>query len=196
MQNLESYKNSDGITYTSPKNGLVYKNLKAIRAHMSYAGTTDTDTFSKRMYKVKCEHCNNEYGISNIKRHEAYCYLNPTNTKLCKVCQQPIKHYKTSKGTCSRSCANTYFKKGSSNGNYKGTQYTTICWEHHKKECIVCGEDKIVAVHHNDHNHKNNDPMNLIPLCPTHHQYCHSKYADEIQPIIDSYTNRGLAQSG
>ena len=33
----------------------------------------------------------------------------------------------------------------------------------------------------------NNDPANLIPLCPTHHSYVHSRYKDEIQPIIDKF---------
>lgn len=186
MENLEIYINKNG-TYTSPKNGKEYKSLKAFRAHMSYKGTTDPNAFAKRLYNVKCEHCNEEYGVNNIKKHEAQCYLNPDNLTLCKVCEEPIRKYKTSKGTCSRSCANTYFKSGDRHGNWSGNNCQIICWNHHKKECIVCGEDKIVAVHHNDHNHNNNDPMNLIPLCPTHHQYVHSRYADEVQPIIDKY---------
>lgn len=90
---------------------------------------------------------------------------------------------------CSRSCANSV------GGNAKADKYhydevasyTAVCWRHHEKKCIVCDENKIVAVHHNDHNHENNDPINLIPLCPTHHQYVHSRYRDEVQPIIDKY---------
>jgi hypothetical protein len=194
MENLEQYKNKDG-TYTSPKNGKVFKSVKALRAHMSYKGTTCTNTFKKRLFKVNCEHCEKEYGISNIKIHTTNCYLNPINMILCKICNNPIKNYRTSKGTCSRSCANTYFRTGSNHGNWSTDRYRSTCWEYHKKECIVCGENKIVAVHHNDHNHNNNDLMNLIPLCPTHHQYVHSRYRDEVQPIIDEYI-RGLAQYG
>jgi len=52
---------------------------------------------------------------------------------------------------------------------------------------LVDGENKIVAVHHYDHNHDNNDPKNLVPLCPTHHSYVHSRYVDEVQPAIDEY---------
>ena len=55
------------------------------------------------------------------------------------------------------------------------------------KRSVVCGEDKIVAVHHYDHNHENNDPKNLIPLCPTHHAYVHSRYANEVLPYIEKY---------
>ncbi len=34
--------------------------------------------------------------------------------------------------------------------------------------CAVCGADK-PHFHHIDENPSNNDPMNLIPLCPNHH---------------------------
>jgi 5-methylcytosine-specific restriction endonuclease McrA len=34
--------------------------------------------------------------------------------------------------------------------------------------CAVCGEDK-PQVHHIDEDPSNNDPMNLIPLCPNCH---------------------------
>lgn len=187
--NLEEYKNNDG-TYTSPKNGKIYKSIKAIRAHLSYAGTTDPKAFAERLYNVRCEHCDEEFGVSNIKRHQSHCYLNPDNLTLCKVCENPIRNYKTSKGTCSRSCANIYFRSGYDNGNWKGIDYRNICWQHHKKECIVCGENKIVAVHHYDHNHYNNEPENLIPLCPTHHQYVHSRFKEEVRPIIEEYIKK------
>ena len=99
--------------------------------------------------------------------------------------QFPLKE----KYYCTRKCANSV------GGNAKAllhhpdsiAHYTTVCWRHHTKKCIMCPEDKIVAVHHNDHNHGNNDPKNLIPLCPTHHQYVHSRYRDEVQPTIDEY---------
>ena len=137
--------------------------------------------------KVACQHCAKETTVGNIRRHESSCYLNPTNIIECVVCKTPIKDYKNSKGTCSRSCANTHFKTGEGNGNYKGVEYQRIAFRHHKKECIVCGEDKIVAVHHYDHNHSNNDPKNLVPLCPTHHSYVHSRYANEVLPIVEKY---------
>ena len=45
----------------------------------------------------------------------------------------------------------------------------------------------MVEVHHLDENHKNNSPSNLIPLCPTHHQYWHSRYKEEIEQIVIDY---------
>ena len=68
--------------------------------------------------------------------------------------------------------------------------YRTQAWKFHKKECIVCGETKIVAVHHYDEDHANKSKENLIPLCPTHHGYVHSKYRDEVMPIIESFRKK------
>lgn len=137
--------------------------------------------------KKSCKHCGKETTLGNIKKHEDACYLNPINLQECVICKSPIRNYKTSKGTCSKGCANKHFRSGENNGNFRGTRYSTICFHHHKKECIVCGENNIVTVHHYDHNHNNNEPENLIPLCPTHHQYVHSRFKEEVQPIIEEY---------
>lgn len=55
---------------------------------------------------------------------------------------------------------------------------------------MICGENKIVAVHHYDENRKNNSIENLIPLCPTHHQYVHSRYKEEVMDKINKYRNQ------
>jgi len=140
--------------------------------------------------KVSCFHCNKETTVGNINKHETSCYMNPTNIKRCLVCDDIIKNYKTSKGTCSKSCANTFFKSGEGNGNWKGSQYQTLCFTNHKKECIICKEDKIVAVHHMNEDHEDNRIENLIPLCPTHHQYMHSRYKIEILPMVEEYIEK------
>ena len=185
---MEQYKNADG-TYTSPKNGKTYKSLKAFNAHWHYAGTTDPQAFAKRLYKVQCQYCKDEVGVSNRNRHETACYLNPDNIKLCEVCETPIKDYKHSKGTCSHSCSNKFFSHlRNKSENY--SRYTTICWKEHKKECVVCGEDKIVAVHHMNEDHNDNRVENLVPLCPTHHTYIHSKYKAEILSVVEEYVRQ------
>lgn len=79
------------------------------------------------------------------------------------------------------------FRTGESNGNWRQDAYQSTCWLFHGKKCIVCDENKIVSVHHINENHYDNRPENLVPLCPTHHQYVHSRYREEIQPIIDKY---------
>lgn len=106
----------------------------------------------------------------------------------CPVCNK-IKS-SLSNTTCSNSCANTHFRSGINNPNYNEnspTAYIKICFSHHKKQCIICEEDNIVAVHHFDEDHSNNSPENLIPLCPTHHQYFHSKYRYLVEAQIISY---------
>lgn len=178
--------NIDG-TYTSPKNGKVYKSEKALRAHLHFRPSSSQRNWQEiNKRKIKCSFCNEEFGITNVSKHEESCYLNPKNTISCVECNLPIKNYKTSKGTCSHSCSNKHFRKlRNKPENY--SRYTTICWEYHEKKCVVCGEEKIVAVHHYDENHNNDAPENLVPLCPTHHQYVHSRYEDEVIDKIDKY---------
>lgn len=136
--------------------------------------------------KIKCQFCSEERGPGNIKKHEDSCYLNPINKRCCDVCGDPVKNFRKSV-TCSYSCANTKFKSGPNNPNWKDDRYTTTCFHFHKKECVVCGENKIVAVHHLDENHHNNSPENLIPMCPTHHAYWHSQYKSEVESIVTNY---------
>ena len=45
-------------------------------------------------------------------------------------------------------------------------------------------------VHHFDHNHSNNDPTNLVPLCGTHHGYMHSRFRHLIEEQVNSYHER------
>lgn len=117
-------------------------------------------------------------------------------TKECPVCGTEFETregHPKEKQTCGYACSNTYFRSGENHGNWReesGTGaygYRKVCFTHHEQKCVVCGEDKIVAVHHLDENNQNNDPKNLIPLCPTHHSYWHSKYRSEIEGIVSEY---------
>jgi len=186
--NYNEYKNTDG-TYTSTKNGRTYKSLKAFIAHWHNAGTKG-GWAKVNEQKKSCQYCNKNYSIGNIKLHESRCYLNPTVLTPCLVCGQPIKNYSTSKGTCSRSCANKHFRSGENNGNWSGERYQSVCFEYHEKKCVVCAEDKIVAVHHLNENHHDNRPENLIPLCPTHHMYMHSKYKYMVEHNVNDYIDK------
>lgn len=141
--------------------------------------------------KVTCGFCNKQYAKTNIKQHSAACMNNPEvlarKQKICPVCEAV---FYTTATTCSNSCANTHFRSGINNPNYNAdsnTAYIRICFSFHKKECIICGESNIVEVHHFDEDHTNNSPENLIPLCPTHHQYFHSKFRDVVSTRIITY---------
>lgn len=122
--------------------------------------------------------------------------------KICPVCNKeflvPKKGRLSKKITCSYACANTYFRSGINNGMYNKTykleleggdtnNYRTKCFMYNQHKCCVCGEDKIVAVHHFDGDHTNNEISNLIPLCPTHHVYVHSKYKHLIEDDINNF---------
>lgn len=112
--------------------------------------------------------------------------------KICPVCKKVFETRKGSnkeKITCSYSCSNTHFRTGEMNPNWKESSYRSTCFMYHNKECVVCKENKIVDVHHFDEDKKNNSPENLIPLCPTHHGYWHSRYKGEILDRVVEYRN-------
>ena len=108
--------------------------------------------------------------------------------KNCPICSTEFetqKGHPREKTTCGYSCSNTYFNGKTRNINFKN--YRTICFKNHKRECVVCGESNVVAAHHIDNNHNNNNPSNLVPLCPTHHQYWHSRHRQLIESTVIEY---------
>ena len=105
-------------------------------------------------HKKVCERCNNEYVFIGRKLTKTF--------ELSKF--------------CSRSCANNRKDWWKNNA----TKYTTITFNNWERKCVVCEFDKIVEVHHLDENHNNNEPTNLVPLCPNHHQMVHSKWKCEV----------------
>lgn len=145
------------------------------------------------MATLHCRHCNKECFSSLTKaNHEPTCWKHPSNKRICASCGEPFfpKHNRTAQQCCSHGCSNTYFRSGTDNGNWKKDKYTTTCFKYHEKKCVCCSEQNIVAVHHFDEDRENNDPRNLIPLCPTHHQYVHSKFKHLVLPKILRYIER------
>ena len=132
-------------------------------------------------YKVlQAEKTDRRYGA--VEKH----------TKECKRCgtefifEGRIKTKSYEKAIfCSRSCANSRQEWWNSNS----TNYRTIALQNWKHECAICGFDRIVAIHHIDEDHHNNDPKNLIPLCPNHHEMVHSKHRDEVVPLVEEAVN-------
>lgn len=112
-------------------------------------------------HKKVCECCGNEFIYTGREKTKAY-----SNAKFC-----------------SRSCANNRQKWWNDNAWH----YRTIAFRHWEEKCVICGFDKVVAVHHIDENKENNNPQNLIPLCPNHHEMIHhSKWSNEVVPKIQS----------
>ena len=113
----------------------------------------------------------------------------------CPVCGETFKTKKghpREKTTCSHACSNTFHRTREMHPNWKGGSYRSICFAENTKKCIICGESRMVEVHHFDEDRTNNDVTNLVPLCPTHHGYMHSKHKDVIiDEILEHINNIG-----
>lgn len=170
------------------------KNDNSLRNHERLCKTNPNrqsvkiDAAREKAYKkYDCSYCGIGISLTNFKKHENHCKSNPKviekKGKNCPVCDT---FFISESVTCSYSCSNTHFNhlrnKPETYNNYR-----TICFKYHKKECVICKENKIVAVHHMNEDHEDNRPENLIPLCPTHHQYVHSRYKDDVLSLIENY---------
>lgn len=141
-----------------------------------------------------CKHCSKEIKkFGNLKRHEDTCRFRPENKNNCLNCGKEFYPKKKTK-CCGYACSNTYFRSGEQNGNWKQDSYRSTCFLYHDKECVICEENVIVEVHHLDGNHNNNDPSNLIPLCPTHHKYWHSGHKHLIESGVKEYITHWLSK--
>jgi hypothetical protein len=87
---------------------------------------------------------------------------------------------------CSRKCSNSIGGKAKRD-KHGITQYSTIAKKYYKEQCIVCGFDEIVDVHHIDRDRENNNPKNLVFLCPNHHYVLHRKNADYVDKRIKEF---------
>jgi len=121
----------------------------------------------KKEFRVDCASCTKNFSV--IER--------------AKLFPQKKRYF------CTRGCANSVGGKAKAERHHTDdkVKYTTVAWRHHEKKCVVCAEDKIVAVHHYNEIHTDNRPENLVPLCPTHHQYMHSRYKNLILKKVEQY---------
>jgi len=151
--------------------------------------------FEKKLFAFCINRCMNngkydtlEYKLKQAEKVDRLYGPIKQHTKCCKRCgnnfvfegRENTKKFKNAK-YCSRSCANNRQDWWLDNA----VHYRTIALQHWKEECAICGFDKVVAIHHIDENKQNNDPHNLIPLCPNHHEMVHSKWRFEVAPLIE-----------
>lgn len=133
----------------------------------------------KRCGKIKkiralglCPHCYGYYG-------------DPEHLKECPVCKKMKPLH--ARGIC-HNCYHKKYRYNIIKGNNTRRRYAGLSYENWlliTKECIVCGFDKCVDMHHIDKNKKNQSPSNLVGLCPNHHKMIHmDKYHEEIEGII------------
>lgn len=107
-------------------------------------------------------------------------------TKECPVCKVSFTKPKYNETlTCGYSCANTYFRSGTSNPNWKegSKSYRVKALAEYGELCNRCGYSNIHAlvVHHKDRNRNNNIMSNLEVLCSNCHSLEH--YATEAVKI-------------
>lgn len=136
-----------------------------------------------------CKRCNKLRDI-HAKGLCRPCYQNyGRKLIICKECKQ-----KKSRGA-REYCGNCYkrlFYYDLSKSNLLKKYYGDLSlelWKEVRKECVSCGFNKVVEVHHIDENSKNNSKKNLMGLCPNCHKMIHMyKYKKE---IIDRLKNKG-----
>ncbi len=140
----------------------------------------------------KCISC------GELKEHHAKGFCYPCYKKLfwkpkiitCKRCKRRMPHH--GKGLCP-GCFNFVFYSDQ-NKNWSRMKKYNISPEIYKEitqECVVCGFNQIVDLHHLDENNKNNELNNLIGLCPNHHKMLHDfRYK---KGMLDSIKMKGYS---
>jgi len=135
---------------------------------------------------IICSKCGKE-DINHAKGLCLNCYRKyawKRKLGMCKRCgrEKPLH----AKGLCA-GCYNFVFhldqNKAWSKKKDFGLEFDT--YKNLTKECIICGFNKIVDLHHIDENKQNNVKDNLIGLCPNHHKMLHNfKFRKEIRQIL------------
>lgn len=151
---------------------------------------------NERGLSLNCLNCGKNGRDIYIKgKHKGYCH--PCYKKLfwkpklieCKRCGRTIRHQ--AKGLCP-GCYNSTFHidKVKEHNAKRAHNIEPELYRKLIKECMICGFDKMVDIHHLDHNHKNSVETNLVGLCPNHHRMLHSKkYQKE---IFDTLREKGF----
>jgi hypothetical protein len=137
------------------------------------------------MYIGICKNCGEE---KEIHAHGIcyHCYKKTYKqpTVTCKVCGKVKEHH--SRGMCKNCVQKEFYYEQIKRFNIK--KYHNIpleIWRDVTKKCILCDFDKIVDLHHIDHNKENNSRDNLVGLCPNHHRIIHdSRFSNEVKNQI------------
>jgi hypothetical protein len=147
---------------------------------------------------VLCKQCNKEFKAKSswLKRgYGKYCslackYVGNRKGKIikCDVCGEEkykqlkqLRRSKSGKLFCSKSCQTKWRNSefiGSKHANWKTgrSAYKSVLTRHGvPKKCTLCETDdqRVLAVHHIDENHLNNDVVNLAWVCHNCHHLVH-----------------------
>lgn len=126
-------------------------------------------------FKVECHNCNDEFTVNERE----------------KLFPQKERYF------CSLQCANATGGKAKRE-KYGLKQYASIAKSYYEEKCVVCGYNEVIDVHHIDENRQNNDPRNLVILCPNHHALLHRKNSSSVKLSIEQFMTEhwGISANG
>ncbi len=105
--------------------------------------------------KIKCKNC------GRVRPHHSF--------GLCNTCNTRLNHY----------------DKVLAYNAKKSFGLDLETFKRFTKECVACGFNRIVELHHLDGDKDHNSKENLIPLCPNCHKMIHSyAYFREIRDLL------------
>ena len=136
---------------------------------------------------IYCRPCSQRHKKTGIQEGELFVYrkggTERARAKLekCSNCgkERIVRMDSKYKTNFCRSCLAT--ERGKVYGKIYGplskidgrSAYRKKAFKYFKKECAFCGSIKNTEIHHIDLNRKNNDILNLIPLCNSCHKSVH-----------------------
>ncbi len=135
--------------------------------------------------KGVCTECGEEKELHAFRKcFKCYrkTYKQPIVT--CKKCGNKKVHH--GKGLCDNCYLKTFSYDIIKGFNVRKLHNISLeLWKEITKECLVCGFNKVVDLHHIDQNRKNSSRDNLVGLCPNHHKMVHDeRYSVEIKELI------------
>lgn len=127
-----------------------------------------------------CKNCKKEKEIASSGKSKDLCRVcykkllwNP-EPRECGRCERMLAHH--GKGLCA-GCYNSVFQLENVK-MHNARRYHGIDPKLYKKvieKCAICNFNKIIEMHHLDHDKTNNSEDNLAGLCPNHHKMVHMK---------------------
>lgn len=142
------------------------------------------------MVKGVCTNCKKEKYVAADGKSQGLCHVCykkliwKPKLIVCKRCKRELPMQ--AKGLC-RGCYNSIFHiekvKAFNKMKIYGLDYPL--YQKITSQCVICRFDKIVDLHHLDHNRQNKSPDNLVGLCPNHHKMLHyRKYQREVLDLL------------
>ncbi len=137
-----------------------------------------------------CSSCKKEKDVAADGKSRGLCHVCykrliwQPKILTCKRCKRDLPLH--GKGLCD-GCYNSVFHidKVLAANKMKRYNLSYALYKEITSKCVICGFDKVIDLHHLDHNHKNNSRENLIGLCPNHHKMLHDrKYRSEMFTLL------------